>query len=596
MYFSQTIGPFDRMIIESNIRRAADRAGRQAAGAAWRAADAAADRMESAINDSTSKIRDDVAEIRIDMLESSISLRQTVKQMGRQIGNGLYQIEATMMRQSVQLTAIYGSIDLNRRNMIEGFNAIIDKLEAIQYTLGRIERGVMNPEETRALERYRRARTFISHGRIGDAIDAVEAGMNNDGGPSLAHMPELRILRGTIRLGLYDTDTQVHSNLAGAVQDFEEALVFADAKAKPQIREHIALAHWGMQNYPAAFAAYEALGNHIEARYQAGRCLLQIGRHDHARDIFKEIIEKSPKHLAIAAADPICRQHGSIFIDITRSMRREQQQRIHRAEIDRKARHDELARALENVFEFSPIKTMRRAKLEWIEAYEILWAFRGPVATVSERLAREFNRPNLEISLLLFNGDFNKAKEKVTDLEREIYASIKTGSGVEGAYKACHTDSENRVESQKIISRLRNLTGFYGRIEAEIGEMIHNFDTTDGIPELFKSRVVENLPHPTQEMFMPKRPNGLIGRIRHDNNYQKLWENAEKEREREGLRQREVRSSAREEVRKLTEAEALPRVREKINGLSRHVDRARKAQEAVDLTINRIEKIESRYR
>ena len=579
MHFSTTLDPLTRFSIESSFRSAADSAARKMAGAAAYASEQAADRMSEKMDEARREIRDDISDFRTEMLDQAGELGKTIKAVGTDLGNGFCRIDKSMAATNDRLLELYGGVDLVRRNLVEGFEAVIDKLEEIQDTLGRIERGVMNPEETRALERYRRARAFLAKGRAVDALEAVNAAMNNDGGPSLAHMPELRCLRGAIRLGLYDSDSSTHLDLAGAEEDFAEALDFAKDEAKPSIREHLALAHWGRQNYPAAYAIYEGNRANADAQFHAGRCMVQMGRHDHAQDHFRAALERDPRYLAIAAADPVLQKYPDLLNSVARKIETERQDAARRKERDLDKRAEKLRNTLGKAMDLSPIKDLQLAMETWIEGCKVFRDIKLSEGKISQELAKVHEVPDLKVTIYIKAAPFDERTEKAFKAGEEIIELVNDRDSLRDLIDQIGESGEtpHRYDFTATLDRLEKA---YKSVQEQI-TLMQNLAYSDGaLSDELTPSVWNNYSVGNWQKYLKPRPMGWIAQKLYDRNYDKYRDEAFAKHDAQRNHERQIDDEATQMVQQIMQHELVPKADPHFGKL---INQADKVQRALDL-------------
>jgi len=582
LHFSTTLDPLTRFSIESSFRSAADSAARKMAGAAAYASEQAADRMSEKMDETRREIRNDISDFRTEMLDQAGELGKTIKAVGTDLGNGFCRIEKSMAINNDRLLQLYGGVDLVRRNLVEGFEAVIDKLEEIQDTLGRIERGVMNPEETRALERYRRARAFLAKGRATDALETINAAMNNDGGPSLAHMPELRCLRGAIRLGLYDSSTTSHLDLAGAEDDFAEALDFAKDEAKPSIREHLALAHWGRQNYPAAYAIYEGNKANADAQFHAGRCMIQMGRHDHAQDHFRAALERDPRYFAIAAADPVLQGHPDLLKSVAQKIEVDRRDAARRKERDLQKQSEKLRSSLGKVLDLSPIKDLQLAMETWIEGCKVFRSIKLSERKIAQELAKVHGIPDLEITIYIAADPFDKRAEEAFKAGEDIIKLVNDHVGLKDLIEGIATNGEV-PPSYEFTGILQRIERAYERIQEQI-TLMQNLAYADGaLSEELTPSVWSNAHPGDWRSYMAPRPKGWLAGKRYDRNYDKHRDEANAKYFAKQDRERQIKAEATQRVQEIMQDELVPKAQPHFDSLVAQADRVQRALDLIKI-------------
>lgn len=302
-----------RSSIESSIARGA----RKTADASHHAA-----RRVDAMSD---KISTGIAHMRTDMLEGMDGVRGGIEAMSTQVGQGLYALNLQARHTHDELKSMGMTLSTISSNVVTGFNLVLNRLESVQGTLEEIKAGVLNPEETKGLERYRTARLLAEKGRPVDALRYVDAAIENSGGLPLEHIPELRTLRGMLYMGLHDTDEQSVIDPQKAVIELKEALVFARPVAKPMLQDHLGMTLFGIGDYQGALKIYEDLskqgGYEKLSTFQKGRCYLSMSMTDHARDVFKDLTRKDMSMSLVCASDPVCSEHPEMFSDLFRGYR-----------------------------------------------------------------------------------------------------------------------------------------------------------------------------------------------------------------------------------------------------------------------------------
>ena len=527
------------------------------------------------------EIRDDISDFRTEMLDQAGELGKTIKAVGTDLGNGFCRIEKSMAVNNDRLLQLYGGVDLVRRNLVEGFEAVINKLEEIQDTLGRIERGVMNPEETRALERYRRARAFLNKGRASDALEAVNAAMNNDGGPSLAHMPELRCLRGAIRLGLYDNDNTSHLDLAGAEEDFAEALDFAKDEAKPSIREHLALALWGRQNYPAAYAIYESNRANADAQFHAGRCMIQMGRHDHAQDHFRAALERDPRYLVIAAADPVLQEHPDLLKSVARKIEVDRREAARRKERDLQKRSETLRDTLGSALNLSPIKDLQIAMETWIEGCKAFRDIKLSEGKISQELAKVHDVPDLKVTIYIKAAPFDERTEKAFKAGEEIIKLVNDRDSLRDLIDRIVEIGEI-PHQYSFIEALERLEKAYKSVQEQI-TLMQNLAYSEGtLSDELTPSIWNNYSVGRWQEYLKPRPTGWLAQKLYDRNYDTHRNEAYAAHTAQQNYERQIDDEATKMVQRIMQNELVPKADPHFGKLINQADKVQRALDFIE--------------
>lgn len=304
-----------------NIESQIASTGRKVAQAATEAGQAAA----RATQDQTRKLEKHIASIRTDMLEGFGGVEAQVRVLTTDMGKGLRALDHNLHENRLALSRLEASMDVVSDNLVIGFDHILNRLEGIENTLSRIETGVMNPEQTRALERYRTARKLAEAGRPIEAMNHIQSAITNDGGLPLTHLPELMVFRAVLRIGQHDTASESVFDGPGALADLEEAIVFAAPAAKRILKLKLAAARFALQDFQGAFSLYESLatGNKKSfARFQMARCNFAMSRPDAAADICRALLREDISTALLFASDPLCQEHAELFVQIAAEERK----------------------------------------------------------------------------------------------------------------------------------------------------------------------------------------------------------------------------------------------------------------------------------
>ncbi|NBZ88992.1 hypothetical protein [Stagnihabitans tardus] len=287
---------------------------------------AAVDASILKVGASVDKLSENVLTLNENVVTGFEGVAHGLKGVAKRINSGFLAIDLTQQECLQELKKLNLISETTNNNLIAGFNQVIKRLDSITTSIADIDDKISNPERTKALEAAKIAAEYAKLGRVKDALAIVDKAILNEGGIPQHHVPQLRIMKGTLLLGLFDGLTDKVADLDRAVVEFKEAYDFGST-VKPYVRRQIAeyagIAHFAKEEYHLALNWFKApdIRGFPEGQFQTLRCHIKLGEIETATDIAFNILERDYQAIVAMSADPVCNERADIALAATNKIR-----------------------------------------------------------------------------------------------------------------------------------------------------------------------------------------------------------------------------------------------------------------------------------
>jgi len=259
------------------------------------------------------------------LMSLATSQASAMRDFGTRIDDRFVQIDQSVLAQNEKLKQIDGALGSLRDDMRSGFVRISEQMSGLDEKLDRIEARVTNPEETRAWERFRRAADLIKNGHPADALEHLNAAIENDGGPAFRHIPQFQLMLGQIRIGDTISRDPVLVDYDAAHRAFRQASLHLKGQ-----HSAIALCRAGVASFldgdlDCAIDTYlDALKIPHPIQYthfEISKCYLEKGQLNDMAHHLRHAVDQDWNMIALVASDPVFLKEADIVEGVLKKYR-----------------------------------------------------------------------------------------------------------------------------------------------------------------------------------------------------------------------------------------------------------------------------------